>query len=544
MPDVRMPDGAVVRFPDDMPKEQIRDLIATKFPDVAPQAAQSPELQAGLRELSAITQNPAKAQYDALPEWQKPLVAASDTIQLAANGATFGFGDKIAAGMRAPFTDKTYQEELAAQRGLTQGARNRAGSAGVAAEVAGGVAAPMALANKGLTLAGRGGTAVMTGAKGLAARTGLMGLEGAGYGALSAAGNDQNLQTGALTGLAGGLGGNLIGEGASALVGKVAGAFNKKPPQLSVDDLKAMSNAAYDKAEAAGVIFNKTGVDRLTRNIIDDLTAHGFDPANEPGAMAVLKRLQAMKDGNVTFKGLDTLRKVASNGFIPGNQSNNKVLAQIIGRIDEVVNAADPSTVMMGSNPKAAASAIQDARGLWGRARKLETVETAIRRGEQNAASQVNADVGRTTMGQLKGVLQSQAKSRGFTKPELKALGTAAGYSTGQRVLHAASGMLPRDKLSAGIQGALTLGTGGASLPLQVAGMVAGYGAQKTAEHLSRKSVAELVNLISRGGVPAPIVQNTIQLLAKSKRDALTRALMAFGVAYNTHAARAEAPRQ
>jgi hypothetical protein len=37
MVDVRMPDGAVVRFPDDMPREQVRDMIATKFPQLAQQ---------------------------------------------------------------------------------------------------------------------------------------------------------------------------------------------------------------------------------------------------------------------------------------------------------------------------------------------------------------------------------------------------------------------------------------------------------------------------------------------------------------------------
>lgn len=35
MPIVRMPDGTQVRFPDDMPPEQIRDLIVSKFPDAA-----------------------------------------------------------------------------------------------------------------------------------------------------------------------------------------------------------------------------------------------------------------------------------------------------------------------------------------------------------------------------------------------------------------------------------------------------------------------------------------------------------------------------
>ena len=34
MPDVRMPDGAVVRFPDDMGKDQIRSMISSKFPEL------------------------------------------------------------------------------------------------------------------------------------------------------------------------------------------------------------------------------------------------------------------------------------------------------------------------------------------------------------------------------------------------------------------------------------------------------------------------------------------------------------------------------
>lgn len=38
MPQVKMPDGVVVSFPDDMPAEQIRSLIASKFPEAVPQS--------------------------------------------------------------------------------------------------------------------------------------------------------------------------------------------------------------------------------------------------------------------------------------------------------------------------------------------------------------------------------------------------------------------------------------------------------------------------------------------------------------------------
>ncbi|KRA00233.1 hypothetical protein ASD64_01270 [Mesorhizobium sp. Root157] len=491
-------------------------------------------------EMSAMTQafgngpegNPVadrqRAQYDALPEWQKPLVAAGDTLQLFANGATMGFGDKAVAAARAPFTDKTYEQELAAARTLTQEARNRARGAGMGAEIAGAVATPMKLAGKGATLAGRFGTAAMTGAPGVLARTGLMAAEGAGYGGLTAAGNDQDIGTGTAIGAAGGALGNLAGEALSAGVSKIAGKFNPKVPPMGVDDLKAASNAAYSRAEQAGVAFNQNGVNQLRTNIIQDLTSRGYHPTNEPGVKPVLDYLAKVGNGNITLKGLDTLRKVASNGFQPGNQSNNATLTQIIGRIDELVNAADPSTVLMGSNPQAAANALQEARGMWGRAKKLETVQELLDRAGLNAGSAgAGGNVENASRQQIKRLLTNPNLKRGLTKAEQDAARKAVLGSRTQNAFRLAGGMSPTTgKLTAFLTGAGALTNPAVGVPA----MIAGYGAKKTAEHLSRKSVAELVSLISSGGVPEPVMKNAIQLLAESKRDALTRALMAIAV--------------
>jgi len=539
MPQVRMPDGTVVAFPDDMPAEQIKGLIATKFPQAVPRSQAYQDAASGM---SAITRgmdksadsNPVadaqREQYDALPEWKKAIVATGDVMQSFANGATMGYGPKAAAYARSLTSGKSYDQEHAAILDQIQAARNRAGGAGATAEIAGAVATPMKLAGRGVTLAGKFGTAGMTGMKGVAARTALMGAEGTGYGTLTAAGNDQDLGTGALIGLAGGAAGNLLGEGISAGVSKVAGKFNPQMAQPTVEGIKDAGRAAYKQAENAGVMFNSNGVNKLRSDVIQDLTARGFDPINEPGIMPVIKRLEAMGNGNVTFEGLDTLRKVASNGYRPGMKSNNQAVGQIINRIDELVNSADPSMIAMGNNPKAAAAAIREARSHWHRALKLETVEKAITRGEQNAAAQVNGDVGRTTMGQLKRILQSEAKTRGFTSAEMKALGSAAGYSTGQRVAHAVGGLMPRGRLLSSIQAATAIGTGGASIPLQAAGAAVGFGAQKTAEQIAKKSVTDLVRLIANGGVPAPVMKNAVQLLSEAKREGLARALMAIDV--------------
>lgn len=503
-------------------------------------AQQAPEAAQAASEMSAMTQamdkgpegNPVadrqRAQYDALPEWQKPIVAAGDTLQLFANGATMGFGDKAVAGTRSMFTDKTYEQELADARTKTQEARNRARGAGTGAEILGAVATPMKLAGKGATLAGRFGTAAMTGAPGVLARTGLMAVEGGGYGALTAAGNDQDIATGTAIGAVGGGLGNLAGEAISAGISKVAGKFNPKVPQMGVDDLKAASNAAYSRAEQAGVAFNANGVNQLRTNIIQDLTARGYHPTNEPGVKPILDQLAKIGNGNLTLKGLDTIRKMASNGFQPGNQSNNAALTQIIGRIDELVNAADPATVLMGSNPQAAASALKEARSMWGRAKKLETVQELLDRAGLNAGSAgAGGNVENASRQQIKRLLTNPNLKRGLTQAEQAAARKAVLGSPTQNALRLAGKLSPQGNgLMLAIGGAGTIAAPAAAIPA----MIAGYGAKKTAEHLSRKSVAELVRLISSGGVPEPVMKNAIQLLAESKRDALTRALMAIAV--------------
>lgn len=104
------------------------------------------------RAASAMTQNPAKAQYDALPAWQKPIVAASDIAQRAADGLMLGGGDELAAAIRAPFTDRSFSEELAEQERLSNAQKRRSGGAGTVAELAGGLRTALGLAGNGLSM--------------------------------------------------------------------------------------------------------------------------------------------------------------------------------------------------------------------------------------------------------------------------------------------------------------------------------------------------------------------------------------------------------
>ena len=165
---------------------------------------------------------------------------------------------------------------------------------------------------------------------------------------------------------------------------------------------------------------------------------------------------------------------------------------------------------------------------MWGRAKKLETVQELLDRAGLNAGSAgAGGNVENASRQQIKRLLTNPNLKRGLTQAEQAAARKAVLGSPTQNALRLAGKLSPQGNgLMLAIGGAGTIAAPAAAIPA----MIAGYGAKKTAEHLSRKSVAELVRLISSGGVPQPVMKNAIQLLAESKRDALTRALMAIAV--------------
>ncbi|WP_181165571.1 hypothetical protein [Mesorhizobium sp. B2-4-12] len=190
------------------------------------------------------------AAFDALPIYLKPLVALNDTVRLMADGATFGYADKFAATMNSLISGSSYEDQLAAERAGTQDARDRAGSAGTAAGMLGAYLSGNGLGKAGITLTGRFGTASMEGLSGLLARAGLMGVEGAGYGAVEATGRDQPVGSGATAGFFGGAGSTIAGEGLGAVQRQTAQWFRRRASSSEHIVEPAAAEVASDTAIA------------------------------------------------------------------------------------------------------------------------------------------------------------------------------------------------------------------------------------------------------------------------------------------------------
>ena len=150
----------------------------------------------------------ARAQFDALPTWAKPVVAADDLVTQFASGVGMGLPEKGVANLKAWWNGTDYNTERAKIDQMLADSRARAGLAGTVANIGGAVAGPAALAKAGVTA-----TRLPVVGKTL----GLAG-DAAAIGAATAYGNDQNVGTGALVGAGLGAAGQAVAAGGAKLL--------------------------------------------------------------------------------------------------------------------------------------------------------------------------------------------------------------------------------------------------------------------------------------------------------------------------------------
>jgi hypothetical protein len=440
------------------------------------------------------------------------------------------------AGIGSMISGDPYSQVRDEMQGMVDYSRDERPNARLAGNVAGAVATLGPLGGTktgGYALGVRGGSAL-----GRTLRSALSG--GAISGADSAArgGDTADIMQGAGIGTAIGGAVPVVGSAISKGLSKVAGSFNKKPPAAPALDLVTKAkDASYDAAERAGVIIKPQGVQSILGKVQQDLANFGYHPDLQPGVKAVVSELSRISNGNVTLKGLDTVRKMAGNAYIQGNKSNNALVSKIIQRIDEMLDAQNPA-FMAGINTPQGIRSLQMARKFAHRAFKMETAENLVKKGNQQADRNITDTRVKSVKSQLAKINDPFGSwGRGFTAAEKAAAAKAARYTPAQRALHGASVINPfgGGKLSAAghiAAGAANLATGNVpGLALQGLGMGLGAGFQKAGEALANKTVREFVDIVARGGVPAPVIKNAMQLMIESKRAAIQNALFSAGVA-------------
>lgn len=456
-----------------------------------------------------------KASFDAAtapaePAWYEKLGrAADDLVRSGANAMTFGYADKLAGALSGTGTEY--------ERMLTQQARDRAGSAAIATDLGASVATAGGLAKAGLTALNLLPKAV-AGSK--AAQVAAMGVDGAGFGALDALGNDREIAPSAALGAAAGAAGGAVGQA-------IGGLLKKRAPAPSAESVETAANAAYRRADDTGVIVAPTAMQRLLADVQGELANFGYHPQLQPRIAPVLSEIERVGQEPITAKGIDVMRKIARSAAASQDPSERALGNMIVRKIDQTLSTLKPSDVISG-NAQAASSAYTEARRLWQKKSKLEAVDDAATSAELRAASTGSGgNIDNATRQEFRKILDNDVARRGYTADELAAMEDIVRGRPTQNAMRLLGKLSPSGN---GLMAALGLGATAAN-PLMAVVPAAGMVAKSAAERGTNNNVDRLRRIIAAGGdaSAADAAPYTTNRLTEAQRDLLSRALFGGG---------------
>ena len=331
------------------------------------------------------------------------------------------------------------------------------------------------------------------------------GVNGLLYGGVEAAGNAQPGERIA-DGTEAGIKSAVVATPIGGVIGKVVkkAAVAKPMPRMSVDDLEQVASTHYDRANATNLIFNRTGMERLSREVRQEVGNLGYLKELHPRIAPVLNLIDEWADPAngmrlVGLQKLDNLRKVAQKAGDPMDPRQKPLVNAIIDKIDDFVTNARPHEIAAGhANHRRAVDEITTARDYWHRARKVENVEADLQMAIDRASSTgVGGNLTNAVRQNLRKTLDQPKRQRGLDPDEIAAYREIVRSSPTDNALRLMSGLSPT---RGAISQAFGYGTAGVSLatmnPIFMIPPALGYVAQKLSNAKVIRDTNRLADLV------------------------------------------------
>lgn len=459
----------------------------------------APDLQASLdRKVAGYATGGARGQGGVME-------AIDAGIRNAADAMTFGTADEIAAGLQTGagmWGD--YGQALDRERAINAYDQANHPVASMVGQIGGAVAgglgaakaapgvARMALGGGGASLPARIGRSALAGGV-------LSGAHGLGSGE---GGPQGRLEQGAKE-MALGVGVGAVAPVVGSAIGQVAGrVLNKAPaPAPTVEALKAAGNAAYKKADEAGVYLSQPSFSKFAADLSQKLASDGIDAAITPKAAQAAERIRMAVDQPLRLQDVETLRKVAGAAAKSNEPAERYFGGQIKEALDGYLERVGPQDIIAG-NGKAGVRALKDARDLWKRMRKGELLDDALAGADLQAASTGSgANIDNATRQRIRSLI-TQQKTRNIWTPEEKAaLMTVVKGTPSGNALRLIGKMAPTGVVSSALSTGAGFTAGG---PIgAIALPVTGYAAKKASDAITTRQLQIAAEMIRRG-YPAP----------------------------------------
>lgn len=357
-------------------------------------------------------------------------------------------------------------------------------------------------------------------------------------GGLSLPGNLPSMAYGALSGAGGAVaaeGANAAGFGptgqtvariagsvaAPLVAGRVVGASQRAAnPPPTTEALRDASQRAYDAARNAGVAVNSGRVGQLVTDLGQTLRREGFDEVLHPAAARALTRLEqaASSGAPQSLDEIDILRRVINEAGKSTSPSERRIAGIMVDNLDNWVAGLGPRDVTQGAaNVGQATAALNEARNLWGRARRGEIIEDLIDRAQTRASQFTGSGLENALRTEFRQLAMNEKRMRGFSDAERQAIEAVSRGGPVINIMRGLGKLAPTGVVSTALGGSIGAGAGSIAGPIgsavgAVAAPVIGAAARGTATRMTMNA-AQRAAETARAGAALP--QSTAEAISE-----------------------------
>ena len=308
----------------------------------------------------------------------------------------------------------------------------------------------------------------------------------------------------------------IAGMVAGATTGAAGGLRPKKLENIpTAQELKQQANMAYQRANESGVVVKPASLQAKLPEFKNVLKIEGFDAQLHPQIKFVIERLETEINSPKTLQEMETLRRIVKS---PTKQFDNpdqqRIAYKLLEEYDNYVSNLSKNDLAPVQNPEKAFASLKEARSLYSKSIKSDTISDLIERAEITAgANYTQSGLENALRQELKSLAKNPKRMNGFTKTEKDAIIAAAKGGNLQNFLRYVGKLAPTSVIAGG--GAAGLGylaggtTGAIALPL-----IGGAG-RYAATQMGMRNMRDIQNLVALGREPS-VVQSPYSLVPQT----------------------------
>jgi hypothetical protein len=303
----------------------------------------------------------------------------------------------------------------------------------------------------------------------------------------------------------------LAGLAAGVAVGAAPGVRPGRVEQgAELEQVRQKAADAYKIAQKADLYIKPSFVEDILKKMNARLAGTadeplGYNPRLQPEISIALKAMQDEVDQGRFFslQSIDNLRqilKAPAGNF--NNPNQQRITSELINIFDDSMVSLSPNSVISG-DAKAATNAIESARDLYTKQKKLQTVENLVNNASISAGGYSQSGMDNALRVQFAALARNPKRMAQFNKTEREEIkNIAEGGGSAEKIARLLGRFAVRGPVTGAVQAISPFGG--------VDTIIASEAAKRSAEALRQQNVQRLMDAISLGRTPE---SRTLELL-------------------------------